>query len=440
MYCYKSTATREHPLDAALSLAIGANQTEHVKLLIANGATFQQNGSTSFEQAIKAENLGALTPVVVIISVRLTSGNFTPLHKAAASKHEDALAMLNVLLSANARVNHVTDSKQTALHLAALAGRSDMVKRLIECGAPLDLIDRSGSSALSLAACAGHVDCVRVLCTAGALLNIPNRTGLSPLHLAVVGRQVNATKVLLKFNALVNNPSAAKESRTPLLEFLATCKLHRTETSKGKTVSLSTRLKTNREIEILDSLRYANASFDAKDAEGNSALHLCVRYGTEELLDYMINHGVNTMHVNHIAHSALSLACSRDETSMVIKLIQLCPELLQHPTNRQTSASSPFVNLHRNQNFRCLRYLFEAGYRPNQSELEHLSPNSNRKCAAIAKYVENEMGQPQCLTRLSRVAFRNQFSRDFRHSVYQMVLPTQLRSDLLLESPYLFYS
>jgi hypothetical protein len=86
---------------------------------------------------------------------------------------------------------------------------------------------------------------------AGASLNIPNKQGMTPLHLAVIGRQVNAVKVLLKHNANVNKPCANKEARTPLLEFIATCKLRHNENAKGVAVTIPARVRMNKELEII---------------------------------------------------------------------------------------------------------------------------------------------------------------------------------------------
>ena len=62
----------------------------------------------------------------------------------------DVLAATALLLDAGAGVNHVSLSGDTALHAAAGAGLTTVIRLLVERGATLDLVNRDGQTPLSL--------------------------------------------------------------------------------------------------------------------------------------------------------------------------------------------------------------------------------------------------------------------------------------------------
>jgi hypothetical protein len=77
----------------------------------------------------------------------------------------------------------------TALIAAAHLGHVDMVRALIEAGAPLDHVNNLGWTALIESIVLGdggrnHTETLAALVRAGANVNIPDRQGVSPLGLA----------------------------------------------------------------------------------------------------------------------------------------------------------------------------------------------------------------------------------------------------------------
>jgi ankyrin repeat protein len=105
---------------------------------------------------------------------------------AAASLHADAVAIL--YLENGADISHRGCHGGTALHWAAWCGRSKIVKKLIECGAEINLrcLDhkatplfwafhglKSGGKTTS----SDHLECVKLLLEEGADKTIPNGSG-----------------------------------------------------------------------------------------------------------------------------------------------------------------------------------------------------------------------------------------------------------------------
>lgn len=108
-------------------------------------------------------------------------------------------SLLEILL--RNRANYIIKNKygDTAIKLAALQGRLEIVKRLAGLG---DTGDGEGTwSALQYAALAGHVEVARVLLSKGAHINAyaPNRQ--TPLMLAAVRGQLEMVKFLCDAHA-----------------------------------------------------------------------------------------------------------------------------------------------------------------------------------------------------------------------------------------------
>lgn len=98
------------------------------------------------------------------------------------------VALLDLALKLGASAGNVTSPYDgTALIAAAHLGHQDVVRRLIEAGAPLDHVNNLGWTALIEAVILGdggdnHVKVVRALVAAGANSEIADRQGVSPLQ------------------------------------------------------------------------------------------------------------------------------------------------------------------------------------------------------------------------------------------------------------------
>ena len=96
--------------------------------------------------------------------------------------------MLDLCLRLGANPGNITSPYDgTALIAAAHLGHHDVVKRLIEGGAPLDHVNNLNWTALIEAVVLGdggpdHIETVRALIEAGADQTITDREGVSPLE------------------------------------------------------------------------------------------------------------------------------------------------------------------------------------------------------------------------------------------------------------------
>ena len=89
---------------------------------------------------------------------------------------------------------------------AAVLGRVDRVKELVERGAPIDAKSADGFTALHYAAFFGHAELARFLVDAGAQLDIraKNDMQVTPLHSAAAGGHREVALLLIAAGADVN--------------------------------------------------------------------------------------------------------------------------------------------------------------------------------------------------------------------------------------------
>ncbi|MEO7727518.1 MAG: ankyrin repeat domain-containing protein [Burkholderiales bacterium] len=166
-----------------------------------------------------AAEINRLTGAGADVNSREAYGR-TPAHLATFGRHRDAIAALakagadlnakerdrydpvtiaavaadaatlRLLLKLGASARQVTSRYDgTALIAAAHLGHGDVVKLLLDAGAPLDHVNNLGWTALIEAIVLGdggprHIETLRALMRAGANVNLADRNGQTPLQLA----------------------------------------------------------------------------------------------------------------------------------------------------------------------------------------------------------------------------------------------------------------
>ncbi|KAL9676492.1 hypothetical protein QQ045_004706 [Rhodiola kirilowii] len=89
----------------------------------------------------------------------------------------------------------------TALHVAAIKGRSDVVSLLLECGCGVEWQDAEGHTPLHLAVEGGNMDTVRILVQGGAYVNAVTERGATPLYMAQAMGYDDVAQLLLDMGA-----------------------------------------------------------------------------------------------------------------------------------------------------------------------------------------------------------------------------------------------
>jgi len=108
---------------------------------------------------------------------------------------------------------NATDHKgNTPLIWAALEGRGDVVRLLVDSGADVDVQNFEGASPLYLAAERGDNEMVMYLIENGANVNIQSEEGVTPAHIAAVNGNLNVLRTLAAHGAHLEATDNAEET------------------------------------------------------------------------------------------------------------------------------------------------------------------------------------------------------------------------------------
>ncbi|XP_024873145.1 ankycorbin isoform X2 [Temnothorax curvispinosus] len=212
-------------------------------------------------------------------------------------------------------VNAPDAEGHTPLHLAVIAGDTQLVAVLLANGADVNAKDLEGHSVLHWATVCGEAECVRLVLAAGARPSTPDLRGGSPLHYAAqccgavataelavpkkVGLKVLQT--LLEFGADVN--AKDEDGRQPILW----------AASAGS-------------VEAVLALARAGGSAAAgtSDKDGLTALHCAASRGHARCVEVLVNLcGSHPDYVDDNGCSALHYAATlghADATALILKL------------------------------------------------------------------------------------------------------------------------
>ncbi|XP_066589677.1 uncharacterized protein [Prorops nasuta] len=227
----------------------------------------------------------------------------------------DAATSGAVAAAAPELVNAQDAEGHTPLHLAVIAGDTQLVAVLLANGADVNAKDLEGHSVLHWATVCGEAECVRLVLAAGGRPSTPDLRGGSPLHYAAQCCGVAATaelavpkkvgmkvlQTLLEFGADVN--AKDEDGRQPILW----------AASAGS-------------VEAVLALARAggSAAAGASDKDGLTALHCAASRGHARCIEALVNLcGSQPDHVDDNGCSALHYAATlghADATALILKL------------------------------------------------------------------------------------------------------------------------
>lgn len=204
--------------EAELLAAAERGDLESVKRLLAKGVPVDAkdpSGWTALVFAVKAANQAMVDLLIaegasVDFQTATKAGN-TPLHFCARYGNP---AIMQTLLDHRAKVDGRSRDGQTALYAATQGGNIDNVKFLLSRGADTNLVGFTNDlghtfTPLSSAAFKGHVELVKLLLEKGAPIESVNNRGWTALMFAAQSPHSKMVKFLLEKGANVNARATA---------------------------------------------------------------------------------------------------------------------------------------------------------------------------------------------------------------------------------------
>lgn len=343
----------------ALHLAIEAGDSDAATKLLKIGANPNQQDSSGKSPLFDAIAKQDINLVELLLEKGATfriqdDTDATPLDFAIEQKC--AVEFIQQLKKLGAQLTIPQDDNKTSLHVAALAGRADLIEYLAQSGLPLDQKDKDGKTALHLATEKGHHAVMIKLIALGADATARDENIKTPLHHAAEQKDGIAVDILLAEQSVrrtINKYKSYGEGFTPLLAaasvgdaaiiekitavggdvnqidlqnrhslFIAVEYGHlecvRTLIELGADTGKSRKSTTNESYithwinndhynEILIELHKAGVNLDLQDGSGFTALHKAADYNDVNKVKALLNLGANPNITNEFGKRPLDL-------------------------------------------------------------------------------------------------------------------------------------
>ncbi len=244
-------------------------------------------------------------------------------------KHDRSLEPDVVEFISDWMPSHVPEEfGKSLLHLAVLAGNTDIVRFLLQCGVDVDLQDNSGNSPLHLATIGNRTDLIRVLIGKGAMVNMQNYQNLSPLHYAVMLPRTTAATMLLHHGASV--PLKDENGFTALHKAAGwgTLEMNKLLVNNGAVVN-EFQNKGQRpihqaaeegKVEVVDYLIAKGSKVSVQDKDGRTPLHLAAKCGHADVIRALTINGADVNLVDKDGQAPLHVCCffGKDEAAKAL--------------------------------------------------------------------------------------------------------------------------
>lgn len=324
------------------------------------------NGKTPLHCAIELDELS-------LVELLLTQKNinpFTPDDEGktplcyARNVNVEKKEILQALIN-----NKYGSEEDSLLHLAAMMGEINAVRYLIGKGVDVNSRNALQHTPLHLAAGIGHAEIVEILVKQGnAAIDVFDARNQTPMHYAVNNKQLEIVKLLLRLGVDVNKVRKGQGSMklSPLHNAVSNsnydgrdlcfdimrciinapnCKVNLQDYENKTPLHYADRLKT---IEVLltredidplvkddsgktpfcyakegNRLDIVKALINSRyGPEKNSLLHLAAKKGHLELIDSILDEGVEVDALNEGGESAIYLAAKKGHTNVVKLLLK----------------------------------------------------------------------------------------------------------------------
>ena len=257
----------------------------------------------------------------------------TALHYAAIGGKSDAILSLVNKCSDPGYVNCVNNDKRTALHLTVLNRQPDTVATLLKVGANLNIPDSQGDTPLQLAVIQGDHTLLDLLLsglTGGALL-ATNSRGHNALHIAAVRGDVAAVeKILREDRHMINIVSRDGESALhlaskfpPVVRALVRCPQCDLNIADGQGRTVLHWAAARLDAALLRLVVTAGASLACQDMLGDTPAHLLWSPGQLTAPDSLYSNTMEDLLEPGLMNAVQNITNSQVEQTQLVLLLFL---------------------------------------------------------------------------------------------------------------------
>jgi ankyrin repeat protein len=318
-YALARPDSRDHMEIAEKLMLAGGNSDNPIFYYLAPAARSanynirRTDGLAPIHYAVRENHQGLIAFLMekkVDINIKSSSGA-TPLHEAARTGNIQLMAML---LDLGADANAVDAKGNAPLHVGIPANvHKEAINLLIGMKANPNLRDEHGDTPLHIAIILNRpVDVVQTLLNGGSDVFIRNIQGKTALYIAIEEKRKEIIPLLLSYgseifaaeNTGITPFALAVRDGEEIFEMLVTEDTVNQRDGAGNTMLHST-VRNRGAPHHIGIILDKHAIVDARNREGDTALHIAVRMNLREDGEFLISRGASIFSANAIGDSPL---------------------------------------------------------------------------------------------------------------------------------------
>jgi ankyrin repeat protein/preprotein translocase subunit SecA len=336
-----SVDLRNERRQTPLMLAASQGNICIIQLLLANGANihaFDNRGDSVLHYAIIGESEeAALLLASQVSQLSPNRRGETPLILAAFNGKS---ALVRYLCETSDHTHAVNDWGRNALHVAAIAGKVDVIEYLVSHGFAIDQLESpvraskikscSKHTSLQLAALHGHADAVQKLLELGADTELRDRHGFSFCEHAVLSNKIEMLQLVQQLpfyhskehTACLLHAAVIANNTQVVCEFILEEADLNVLTPEGFSVLHLAAMHNSGDVVDLLLLPGNDIPLDLEDCVGNTALHQAATHGHVRMIEALIAAGASIDKTNRFGETPLFLASKDGRLGAVVAFLK----------------------------------------------------------------------------------------------------------------------